>query len=80
MGQKLCSTDGHKGHALVVYSRATGMSDCEECPELVTVKDLLASSDFNQWLCFGCSTVQEWHYQKKKKKKKTSSGMARKTL
>lgn len=36
----------------------TGMSDCEECPELGAVGDLLASSDFNA--CGSVLVIQQY--------------------
>ncbi|KAA0038525.1 cation/H(+) antiporter 1-like [Cucumis melo var. makuwa] len=50
---------GGRGHSTLT----TGMSDWEECPELGTVGDLLASSDFN--ISGSVLIVQQHRHQKK---------------
>lgn len=50
---------GGRGHSPLT----TGMSDWEECPELGTVGDLLASSDFN--INGSVLVVQQHRHQKK---------------
>ncbi|KAG6571757.1 Cation/H(+) antiporter 1, partial [Cucurbita argyrosperma subsp. argyrosperma] len=50
---------GGRGHSTLT----TGMSDWEECPELGTVGDLLASSDFN--INGSVLVVQQHRHQKK---------------